>query len=154
MFWKHKPLNRAENWLLYVRSCLFHIHSKTACRGFESFCPCQRRCLAASLIGPEFLGIPGFSCVLGWWDAVWIAAPRGVYFAVFSYLVVSVSNLSVWHSINKSSKFRGALPCVGLLWLEIEPVRDSLQTGRIFLDVVHLGDLRGAVAQEVGYLAR
>ena len=144
MFWKHKPLNRAENWLLYVRSCLFHIHSKTACRGFESFCPCHR-------LGPEFLGIPGFSCVLGWWYAVWIAAPLGVYFALFSHPVVSVSNLSVWHIINKSSKFRGALPCVGLLWLEIEPVRDSLQTGRIFLDVVHLGDLRGAVAQEVGY---
>ena len=144
MFWKHKPLNRAENWLLYVRSCLFHIHSKTACRGFESFCPCHR-------LGPEFLGIPGFFRVLGWWYAVWIAAPLGVYFAVFSYLFASVSNFSVWHSINKSSKFRGALPCVGLLWLEIEPVRDSLQTGRIFLDVVHLGDLRCAVAQEVSY---
>ena len=92
-------------------------------------------------LGPEFLGIPGFSCVLGWWYAVWIAAPLGVYFAVFSYLFASVSNFSVWHSINKSSKFRGALPCVGLLWLEIEPVRDSLQTGRVFFDVVHLGYL-------------
>ena len=113
----------------------------------ESFCPCQR-------LGPESLGIPGFSRVFGWWDAVYDAALYGVYFALFSYLVVSVSNFSVWHSINKSSKFRGALPCVGLLWLEIEPVRDSLQTGRIFLDVVHLGDLRCAVAQEVSYLAR
>ena len=147
MSWKDKWLNRAENWLVYVIPCFFHIHSKTACRGFESFCPCQRH-------GPEFLGIPGFSCVLGWWDAVYDAALYGVYFALFSYLVVSVSNFSVWHSINKSSKFRGALPCVGLLWLEIEPVRDSLQTGRIFLDVVHLGDLRCAVAQEVSYLAR
>ena len=102
-------------------------------------------------------GIPwnsGLFRVLGRRLAVYCAALYGVYFALFSYLVVSVSNLSVWHSINKSSKFRGALPCVGLLWLEIEPVRDSLQTGRIFLDVVHLGDLRGAVAQEVSYLAR
>ena len=134
MLRKHKRLNGAENWPLYVRQCFFHIHSKTACRGFESFYPCHR-------LGPEFLGIPGFSCVLGWWYAVWIAAPLGVYFAVFSYLFASVSNFSVWHSINKSSKFRGALPCVGLLWLEIEPVRDSLQTGRIFLDVVHFSDL-------------
>ena len=134
MFWKHKPLNRAENWLLYVRSCLFHIHSKTACRGFESFCPCHR-------LGPEFLGIPGFSCVLGWWYAVWIAAPLGVYFAVFSYLFASVSNFSVWHSINKSSKIRGVLPCAGLLSLKIEPICDSLQAGRVFLDVVHFGYL-------------
>ena len=147
VFWKRKRLNRAENWLLYALSGFFHIHSKTACRGFESFCPCHR-------LGPEFLGIPGFSRVFGWWDAVYDAALYGVYFALFSYLVVSVSNLSVWHSINKSSKFRGALPCVGLLWLEIEPVRDSLQTGRIFFDVVHLGYLRGAVAQEVGHLTR
>ena len=100
MFWKHKPLNRAENWLLYVCSCFFHIHSKTACRGFESFCPCHR-------LGPEFLGIPGFSRVFGWWDAVYDAALYGVYFALFSYLVVSVSNFSVWHIINKSSKIRG-----------------------------------------------
>ena len=61
--WKHKRLNRAENWLVYVCPRLFHIHSKTACRGFESFCPCQRRCLTASLTWP---GIPWnsglFSC--------------------------------------------------------------------------------------------
>ena len=50
-----------------------------------------------------------FSC-LGWWDAVWIAALLCVCFAVFSHLVVSVSNFSVWHIINKSSKFRGTLP--------------------------------------------
>ena len=100
----------------------------------ESFCPCHR-------FGPEFLGIPGFSRVLRWWDAVWIAAPRGVYFAVFSYLVVSVSNLSVWHIINKSSKFRGLFGGIGLLWLKIEPVCDSLQPGGVFFDVVHLGDL-------------
>ena len=134
VFRKHKRLNRAENWLLYVRKCFFHIHSKTACRGFESFCPCHR-------LGPESLGIPGFSCVLGWWDAVWIAAPLGVYFAVFSYLFASVSNFSVWHSINKSSKIRGVLPCAGLLSLKIEPICDSLQAGRVFLDVVHFGYL-------------
>ena len=139
VFWKHKWLNCAENWLLYVCPCLFHIHSKTACRGFESFCPCHR-------LGPEFLGIPGFSRVWGWLGTVYGAVLYGVYFALFSYLAVSVSNLSVWHSINKSSKFRGALPCVGLLWLEIEPVRDSLQTGCIFFDIVHLSYLRGAVA--------
>ena len=104
--------------------------------------------------GPEFLGIPGFSRVFGWWDAVYDAALYGVYFALFSYLVVSVSNLSVWHSINKSSKIRGALPCAALLSLKIEPVCDSLQAGRVFFDVVHLGYLRGAVAQQVGYLAR
>ena len=103
MFWKHKPLNRAENWLLYVCSCFFHIHSKTACRGFESFCPCQR-------LGPEFLRIPGFSCVLRWWDAVYNVATYGVYFALFSHPAPSISNLSVWHSINKSSKIRGAFP--------------------------------------------
>ena len=114
--------------------------------------PLPKTCLTASLIGPEFLGIPGFSRVLRWWDAVWIAAPRGVYFAVFSYLVVSVSNLSVWHIINKSSKIRGALPCASLLLLKIKSVCDSLQAGRVFFDVVHLGDLRGAVAQEVGHL--
>ena len=139
MFWKHKPLNRAENWLLYVRSCLFHIHSKTACRGFESFCPCQR-------FGPEFQGIPGFSRVLGWWAAVYDAALYGVCFALFSFLFVSVSSFSVWYIINKSSKIRGALPCAGLLLLKIEPVCDSLQAGRVFFDVVHLGYLRGAVA--------
>ena len=132
--------------MLLARSCLFHIHSKTACRGFESFCPCHR-------YGPEFLGIPGFSRVLGRWAAVWIAAPRGVYFAVFSYLVVSVSKLSVWHLINKSSKIRGALPCAALLSLKNEPVCESLQAGRVFFDIVHVGYLRGTVAQEVGYLA-
>ena len=73
--------------------------------------PLPKTCLAASLIGPEFLGIPGFSRVLRWWDAVWIAAPRGVYFALFSFLFVSVSNLSVWHIINKSSKIWGSLLC-------------------------------------------
>ena len=26
---KHKRLNGAENWPLYVRQCFFHIHSKT-----------------------------------------------------------------------------------------------------------------------------
>ena len=126
---------------MYVRSCLFHIHSKTACRGFESFCPCQRRCLAASLIGPEFLGIPGFSRTLGWWYAVNSVALYGVYFAVFSHLVASVSNLSVWHIINKSSKIRGVLPCAGLLSLKIEPICDSLQACGVFFDVIHLGDL-------------
>ena len=105
----------------------------------------------------DWPGIPwnsGLFRVFGWWYAVWIAAPLGVYFALFSFLFVSVSSFSVWYIINKSSKIRGALPCAALLWLEIEPVRDSLQTGRIFLDVVHLGDLRCAVAQEVSYLAR
>ena len=139
VFWKHKRLNHAENWLLYVCSCFFHIHSKTACRGFESFCPCQR-------LGPEFLGIPGFSRVLGWWGAVYDTALCGVYFALFSFLFVSVSNFSVWHSINKSSKIRGALPCASLLLLKIKSVCYSLQAGRVFFDVVHLGDLRGAVA--------
>ena len=76
-----------------------------------------------------------------------------MYLAVFSHLVVSVSNLSVWHIINKSSKIRGALPCTGLLLLKIEPVCYPLQAGGILLDIVHLGYLRGAVAQEVGYLA-
>ena len=134
VFWKHKPLNRVESWLLYARPCFSHIHSKTACRGFESFCPCHR-------LGPEFLGIPGFSRVFGWWDAVYDATLYGVYFALFSYLVVSVSNLSVWHIIHKSSKIGGALLCAGLLSLKIEPVCDSLQADRVFLDVVHLGCL-------------
>ena len=129
MFWKHKPLNRAENWLLYVRSCLFHIHSKTACRGFESFCPCHR-------LGPEFLGIPGFSRVWGWLGTVYGAVLYGVHFALFSYLAVSVSNLSVWHSINKSSKIRGVLPCAGVLSLKIEPICDSLQAGRVFFNII------------------
>ncbi|MCI9258537.1 MAG: hypothetical protein HFE96_12095 [Acutalibacter sp.] len=119
---------------MYVRSCFFHIYSKTACRGFESFCPCHR-------LGPEFLGIPGFSCVLGWWDVVCGVATYGVYFTLFSYLAPSVSNFSVWHIINKSSKIRGALPCAALLSLKIEPVCDSLQAGRVFFDVVHLGGL-------------
>ena len=79
-------------------------------------------------------------------------ATYGVYFTLFSYLAPSVSNFSVWHIINKSSKIRGALPCAALLSLKIEPVCDSLQAGRVFFDVVHLGDLRGAVAQEVGHL--
>ena len=139
VFWKHKWLNCAENWLLYVCPCLFHIHSKTACRGFESFCPCQR-------FGSKFLGIPGFSCVLGWRDAVYDVALYGVCFALFSFLFVSVSSFSVWYIINKSSKIRGALPCAALLSLKIEPVCDSLQAGRVFFDVVHLGYLRGAVA--------
>ena len=132
--WKHKRLNRAESRPLYVRSCFSHIHSKTACRGFESFCPCQRH-------GPEFLGIPGFSRVLGWWYTVWIAAPLGVYFAVFSYLFASVSNFSVWHIINKSSKKQGFLLCAGLFSLKIEPVCYPLQAGCVFFDVVHLGYL-------------
>ena len=101
--WKHKRLNRAENWLVYVCPRLFHIHSKTACRGFESFCPCHRH-------GPEFLGIPGFSCVLGWRDAVYDVALYGVCFALFSFLFVSVSSFSVWYIINKSSKIWGAFP--------------------------------------------
>ncbi len=131
---KHKRLNGAENWPLYVRQCFFHIHSKTACRGFESFCPCQR-------LGPEFLGIPGFSCVLGLRDVVYNVATYGVYFALFSHPAPSVSNLSVWHIINKSSKIRGAFGGIGLLWLKIEPVCDSLQAGGVFFDVIHLSDL-------------
>ena len=89
-------------------------------------------------------GIPwnsGLFRVFGWWYAVWIAAPLGVYFALFSHLVVSVSNFSVWHIINKSSKIRGALPCASLLLLKIKSVCDSLQAGRVFFDVVHLGYL-------------
>ena len=89
-------------------------------------------------------GIPwnsGLFRVFGWWYAVWIAAPLGVYFALFSHLVVSVSNFSVWHSINKSSKIRGALPCASLLLLKIKSVCYSLQAGCVFFDVVHLGDL-------------
>ena len=31
--WKYKRLNRAEKRMLLARSCVFHIHSKTACRG-------------------------------------------------------------------------------------------------------------------------
>ena len=31
----------------------FHIHSKTACRGFESFCPCQKSQVSASA-APDF----------------------------------------------------------------------------------------------------
>ena len=103
--------------------------------------PLPKTCLTASLIGPEFLGIPGFSRVLGWWDAVHSAALYGVYFALFSYRASSVSNLSVWHIINKSSKIRGALPCAGLLSLKIEPVCDSLQASCVFFDIVHFGDL-------------
>ncbi|MEY8312481.1 hypothetical protein AALA61_10920 [Oscillospiraceae bacterium 42-9] len=56
-------------------------------------------------------GIPwnsGLFRVLGWRDVVYDAALCGVYFALFSYLVSSVFNFSVWHSINKSSKIRGA----------------------------------------------
>jgi hypothetical protein len=90
---------------------------------------------------------------LGLRDAVWIAALYGVYFVAFSHLIASVSNLSVWHIINKSSKFRGSLSCAGPSWLKIEPICDPLQAGRVFLDVVHFGYLRGAVAQEVSYLA-
>ena len=105
----------------------------------ESFCPCHR-------LGPEFLGIPGFSRILGWLDTVYDTALCGVYFALFSFLFVSVSSFSVWYIINKSSKIRGALPCAALLSLKIEPVCDSLQAGRVFFDVVHLGYLRGAVA--------
>ena len=37
---------------------------------------------------------------------------------------------------------------------KIELICDSLQAGGVFFDVVHLGYLRGAVAQQVGYLAR
>ena len=95
--------------------------------GGESFCPCQRLVWRQVSLGPEFLGIPGFSRVLGWWYAVFGVAHYGVHFAVFSHLVASVSNLSVWHIINKSSEF--------------EPVCYPLQTGRIFLDIVHLGYL-------------
>ena len=76
--------------------------------GGESFCPCQRLVWRQVSLGPESLGIPGFSRVLGWWGAVWRAALFCVYLVAFSHLVVSVSNPSVWHSINKSSKFRGA----------------------------------------------
>ncbi len=100
-------------------------------------------------------GIPwnsGLFRVLGRRLAVYCAVLYGVYFALFSHPVPSVSNLSVWHSINKSSKIRGALPCASLLLLKIKSVCDSLQAGCVFFDVVHLGDLRGAVAQEVGHL--
>ena len=44
------------------------------------------------------------SVLFGWWYAVYNAALYGVYFALFSYLAVSVSILSVWHIINKSSR--------------------------------------------------
>ncbi len=76
--------------------------------------------------GPEFLGIPGFFRVLGWWYAVYFAVLYGVYFALFSYLVPSVSNLSVWHIINKSSKNCGCAPHSRWLWQKIEPISESL----------------------------
>ncbi len=38
-----KRLNTARNWLRNVCAMVFYIHSKTACRGFKSFCPCQRK---------------------------------------------------------------------------------------------------------------
>ncbi len=41
MFWENLWLNRAENCPIYTRSCFSHIHSKTACRGFEPFCPSE-----------------------------------------------------------------------------------------------------------------
>ena len=72
------------------------------------------------------------------------------FFRIWSYPFLTFPSGTA--SINHQNF--GVLSPVGLLWLEIEPVRDSLQTGRIFLDVVHLGDLRCAVAQEVSYLAR
>ena len=59
----------------------------------------------------DWSGIPwnsGLFRVLGRRLAVYCAVLYGVYFALFSHPVPSVSNLSVWHSINKSSKFRGA----------------------------------------------
>ena len=89
-------------------------------------------------------GIPwnsGLFRVLGRRLAVYCAVLYGVYFALFSHPVPSVSNLSVWHIINKSSKIRGALPCASLLLLKIKSVCDSLQAGRVFFDVVHFGDL-------------
>ena len=58
---------------------------------------------------------------------------------LFSYLAPSVSYLSVLRIINKSS--------------ELEPICDSLQAGDVFFDVVHFVNLRGVMAQEVGYLA-
>ena len=48
--------NRATLPLPRSPSALSHIHSKTACRGFKSFCPCQKsqvsllRCLTFSLV--------------------------------------------------------------------------------------------------------
>ena len=100
----HTWLNRAEYRLSDVCPLFFYIHSKTACRGFEPFCPCHGQI-------PEFLGIPGFSCALGWWDTVWSAALFCLFCASFSHPLLSVSNFSVWHIINKSSTFRGHLPC-------------------------------------------
>ena len=37
-------------------------------------------------------------------------------------------------------------------WLQVKAIGDTLQTLRIFLDVIHLGNLRGAVAEEIGDL--
>lgn len=56
-----------------------------------------------------------------------------------SRLVVSVRKNSVWYSIKNASK--------------LETICYSLQSGGVFLDVVHLRNLRSAVAQEVGHLA-
>ena len=48
--------NRATLPLPRSPSALSHIHSKTACRGFKSFCPCQSTCPQA-LRKPHGLGL-------------------------------------------------------------------------------------------------
>ena len=64
--------------------------------------------------------------VFWWWYAVCGTALFCAHFAVSSHLVPFVSNLSIWHIINKSSKNWGGLLCAGLLLLKIEPICYSL----------------------------
>ena len=71
------------------------------------------------------------------------------FFRIWSYPFLTFP--SGTSSINHQ-KFGAAIL---LCWprSKIEPVCYPLQAGRVFLDIVHLGNLRGTVAQEVGYLA-
>ena len=65
-----------------------------------------------------------FRAFLVFWgggDAVYDVALYGVYFALFSFLFVSVSSFSVWYIINKSSKIWGALSCFTGLGQKLNP---------------------------------
>ena len=139
--------------------------SKTACRGFEPFCPCHWKSL-------ETAGFQGFSFALSrtahglfcrilmiengadfpsggirsqrfrllhHQNSIKILAPT----AFQPELFFGFCGINFAHLSNRSG---------GHFHLHLKAFGDSVQPCRIFLDIVKFGDLRGAVPQEVGYL--
>ena len=94
--WQQIP----KNWEKFERERKFNIASKTACRGFKSFCPCHRH---GSLQTPTFRRLRAFSMPKSpeWTRSIdtgfsWRNPPNAPIF-------VNIPTAAVWYIIKKAS---------------------------------------------------